>query len=384
MKKIKIKRSPLLLILLFCLTLISPTVFAQVEYRTPQQLIQQGQQLHSNQEYNSAVSVWQKAIVSSPDNSLNRAIALSNLSLSYQQLGQWQEAENSVNQSLEILRSLPNTEEQSKILSKTLDIKGSLLYATSQYQDALETWREGAIIHPTLKGKKLNQMNQAQAMQSLGLYPLACQTLLETLDITSSNCEISTSQITDIKTRLSANSDEYYHNKALRNLGNILRLIGDIQDSQQVLQASLEIARQYNSTADIGKTLLNLADTEKAIVFRANEIGDFDRAETFEKEALKHYQEAIDLSFSNQIKIQAQLNKTELLIEQENWQQAQELLPTIAESIETLPINRDQIYAQINYSKDLLCIEQQQINCLNPQRLNLDRVDRQSFDNVID
>lgn len=106
-----IKLKPLSMILLFCLSLITTPVIAQNNSTSAEQLIQTAKQLYNSQQFNSAIPVWQKALEILPDNSLNEAMALSNLSLTYQKLGQWQEAETAINQSINLLENLEENSE---------------------------------------------------------------------------------------------------------------------------------------------------------------------------------------------------------------------------------------------------------------------------------
>ena len=216
-------------------------------------------------------------------------------------------------------------------------------------------------------------------MQDLGLYPRACQTLLETLDLDNKECYISESEIAVIQSEILTNPHNHYQKKALRSLGNVLRVIGDFQQSQTVLQASLEIVQQGNVPQEERKTLLNLGNIERALANRAKEIKDIEQLEIHQKQAFNYYQKAVNLSSSSLLKIQAKLNQIELLINQENWNKAEELLRQIPTSIVDLPLNRQKIYAQINYAKNLLCLQQKEANCLNPQKPNLSSVDEQSF-----
>jgi tetratricopeptide (TPR) repeat protein len=268
-KKLKLlfglERSLLLLILLFCLSLAIPPVFAQINSPDKIQLIQQGKQYYNSGQFLKAIPLWEQAIEIFPNNSLNQSMALSNLSLTYQQLGEWEKADAAIIKSLKIVQSLKTTTEQQRILAQALDIQGQLQQKTGQSQTALNTWQKAAQLYPNSVDKKINQINQAQVMQDLGLYPRACQTLLQTLDINNQKCQISDQEITIIKQEILANSQNNYKIRALRSLGNVLRVIGDFQKSETILRVSLAIAKQGNSSEDESKALLNLGNTERAL-----------------------------------------------------------------------------------------------------------------------
>lgn len=378
--------SLILVILLFFLSLMISPVVAQVKSTEALQLVQQGKQLYDSGQYTEAIPIWQKAseTFAEKKNPLNQAMTLSNLSLTYQQLDDWEKAHTTISQSLDLLKSLKNTTEQQRILAQTLDIQGQLQQKTGQSQAALNTWQQATHLYQNLadrNSKTLNQINQAQAMQDLGLYPRACQTLLETLGLKQRECEISTQEIATLKQELlktPSNNQQKTQIKSLRSLGNVLRVIGNFQQSQNVLQVSLEIAQQENLSPDESKTLLNLGNTERAIANRAQEIEDTQQSEIYREKALTHYQKAATLS-SSTLQIQSQLNQLELLLEQEKWDNAETLFLQMRSPLVNLPQNRDGIYARINYAKNLVCLKEKNYSCLNPKNPQSASVDESSF-----
>ena len=103
LKALPTARSLFCLILLFCFSLITPPVIAQIHLTQAGQLIQQGKQLYKSEQFTEAIPIWQQAIETFPNNSLNQAMALSNLSLTYQQLGDWEKAEEAISRSLKYM-----------------------------------------------------------------------------------------------------------------------------------------------------------------------------------------------------------------------------------------------------------------------------------------
>jgi CHAT domain-containing protein len=366
--------------LLFCLSLTP--VIAQIQPKSTPELIQQAKQFYNFSQYREAIPLWQKAIENLPVNSLNQAIALSNLSLTYQQLGEWLQARENINKSLQILQSLPANPEQQHIFAQSLEIQGQLFYKTGQSQEALNTWQKASKLLTNDLNKKLNLINQAQAMQDLGLYPRACKTLLQVLDLNNQNCTISDQEIINIKQEILDNSQDFYQVKALRNLGNILRLIGDLSQSQKVLQASLELVQLEQFTTDKSKILLNLANTERALARQSQELSDDQEATKYRNQAFNNYQQVSNIS-SSIFQVQAKLNQLEILLEEKQWEPADELIQLLPNLLNKLPLNRDQLSANIKYTQILLCLKQQDSNCLNPQQLNLSQVDNISLQKAI-
>jgi CHAT domain-containing protein len=219
-------------------------------------------------------------------------------------------------------------------------------------------------------------------MQDLGLYPRACKTLLGVLNLNNQNCTISEQEIINLKQEVLNNPQSFYQVKALRNLGNILRVIGDLSQSQKVLQLSLELVPQEQLLTNKSKILLNLANTERALARQSQEISDDQEATRYRNQAFNNYQQVSNIS-SSIVQVQAKLNQLEILLEEKQWETAEELIQKLPNLLNDLPLNRDQLSANIKYTQILLCLKQQDSNCLNPQQLNLSQVDNASLQKAI-
>lgn len=403
-------RSLLPLILLFCFSLAITPVIAQNQINKPDngQLIEQASQLYKAGKFSEAIPIWEQAIQSLPQDSLNQALVRSNLALTYQQQGKWELAKSEINQSLKILESAKITTEQQRILAQALDIQGQLQQKAGDSQAALNTWQQAAKLYPNSVNNQMgliNQINQAQAMQDLGLYPRACQTLLAVLGYTEKKCMFSEVEINTIQDKISGSSQKTYQAKALRSLGNVMRLTGNLAESEKILQASLAIARKSGSPQDLSKVLLNLGNTQRDLANRNIELNN-DQGPKYQEQALAQYQEAASLSPLAIVQLQSQLSQLEILMEQgelftkqgenqlkqgndegqkkkamgqEKWQEATDLKNKIKVPLTYLSPSRESIYAQIKYVKNSLCLEQQQPNCLKPTTLNLSSVTAESL-----
>jgi CHAT domain-containing protein len=386
----RFKPSVFLLILLFCLALAIPPVFAQIHTDTVQ-LMQQGRQLYNSGEFTKAIPVWQQAITTLPSNSLNTATVWSNLSLTHQQLGEWGAANTAIHKSIEILESAKTTTEQQRILAQTLDIQGQLLQKTGQSQEALNTWAQAARLYPQSANGQLhlNLINQAQAMQDLGMYPRACQTLLEILGLSNAECHISEAEIAKLQQQILGNRQNIYQGKALISLGNVMRIIGDFSAAETILQASLAIAQTNNLPEDESKVLLNLGNTELALANRATEVANRRQAGIYRGKALEKYQAAYEKAVSLSspgsaiLQVKSQLNQLELLIAEQKWTKAEALISPIKFSLTHLPLSRETIYTRVSYTKNSLCLQQKQSSCLSPITPNLSSVDEVSFQEAI-
>ena len=209
--KARLRRSLILAALLFVISMAVPSVMAKVPESTPivqsqpapVGLVEKAKKLYKTGDFKEAAADLKQAadaFVASGDR-LNQGMALSNLSLIYQQLGQWKDAQQAINESLELLETQPKTEERlpkalrfarSRILAQTLDIQGQLQRELGQPEEALKTWRKATEIYTQIEdkdGATQSQINQVLARQDLGLYPRACNTSLIVLELGIQDCE---------------------------------------------------------------------------------------------------------------------------------------------------------------------------------------------------
>ena len=304
-------------------------------------LVQQGKTFYDAGQFSEAIKVLQQAVAAFKANGdeLRQAMTLSNLSLAYQQLGQWAEAEQAIASSLSLLgysdrgreaeeqgrNSNPKSKIQNlEILAQSLDVQGRLQLARGQAESALTTWRQAADIYTKIadfSGLTRNRINSAQAMQALGLYRQAEKMLKEVNKI------------------LQQQPDSALKATGLRSLGNVFRVVGNLTESRKILAQSLEVAKRSPSPQLISDTLLSLGNTA--------------RAQQDTSAALSFYQQAATTS-TLATRIQAQLNQLSLLLETKQWKDAQALLPLIQPQIANLPPSRTAVYTRINFAQSLM------------------------------
>ena len=380
-------RSLLLLVCLFLWAVIIPPVVAKVSSPTPEDLafspqtwgagganneysphlrtegaitnVKQAQTLYKEQNYEAAIPLWQQAIEAyeKSGDSQNQAMALSNLSLTYQQLGQWEAAENAIASSLKLLQS---ESDNSLLLAQTLDVRGKLQRETGKPSQAIETWQQAANIYQKLENKTVleqNYLNQAQALQDLGLYPRACKRLLNTLSLEGiSDCqqlnELSEIEL-EAKIKPLTSKPSVTTVSALRSLGDLLVVIGQPLQSEQLLNISLKSAQKINAPIEIATTYLSQGNTYQALA----EVEDIrTKSRQYEIDALNAYSEAAAIAPSADIKLKAQLNKLSYSIDKEKWTEAEPLWRSLYPEITNanLPNSRDSLYAKINYGRNLV------------------------------
>lgn len=335
--------SSLTSLLLACLTaflcIVSPPVFAHLSKKIPiaqslpaaSQLLQQGREYYEAGQFAAARQVWQQTAQAyqSQKDRLNQAMVLSNLALANQELGQWSEATEAIAKALELLQSEPNTSDRQRILAQALNTKGTLQIGQGQAEQALTTLQQAADTYKKVGdevGIIRSLINQAQILRVLGLDRRVQATLIQ------------------VNETLKRQPDSPLKAAGLRHLGNALRLIGDLDQSLEVLKQSLVVAETLPSTSELSATLLSLGNTA--------------RVQEEPETALKFYQRAATIANSPKTRIQAQLNQLSLIVERKQWSLTQPLLPQIRTQLTDLPLSRLAVYARINLAQSLLKIKE--------------------------
>lgn len=380
-------RSLILLILVFILSFSIPLVAHHVSASTlivqtqpnPLQLAEQAKKLYTTGQFEQAALVWQQTAeaFAAQGDKLNQAMALSNLSLTQQQLGKWKEAEQAIATSLQLLETQEKTPTQRRIQAQTLDIQGQLELTVGRSPAALKTWQQAADIYKNI-GNKLgiiqNQINQAQAMQELGLYRRACETLLTALELEHEDLKISKQQLQNLTAKLSKTGKlASLQVLGLRSLGDVLRVIGNREQSQLVLVASVKLAQQLGDTQNLDASYLSLGNTYLALGNQKAQTETIPTPITFTSSQncisqanntpVELYQQAAtcyrqaELSTDANTSTKAQLNLLSLLIQTQQWSDISTLLPKIQPQLNKLPINHKTIYAQINLAQNLICLK---------------------------
>ena len=319
------------------LWLVSPTkaeAIALVTSKTPESnLLEQGKQLYDRGQFAAAAKIWQQAQqqYSQTQETANLIHSNNYLATVYQELGHWEAAQNAIAENLDLIArsqqpiSRRQVDNFSLLQAQTFNTQGSLQLKQGNSDAALATWQQAEAIYRGLEdttGIILSQINQAQAWQTLGFYRRSRETF------------------TQIQQQLDTlpNSDPVKIS-ALLSLGATLEISGDLDQSQEVLEQSLAIAQQLNSTALLGENFFRLGNLART---RANN-----------QQALDYYQQAIAITANPQLRLETRLNQLSLLIETNQLTAAENLTATIEEQLANFPLSRAAIYAKVNYAQSL-------------------------------
>ncbi len=227
----------------------------------PEQLLEQGEALYQAGNLKGAIAILQQAgkIFQRENNNLGKAAALTNLSLVYQKLGNWEEANAAINQSLNLLGwdnsfSEPDINKSNSVLwevmAQTLELRAGLLLKQGKPSESFDISQHSEQIYQKLNnstGVTRSLINQAQALRVSGFYRRSLNILKQ------------------VSQNLQAQPDSPVKVAALRTLGNTHQQLGNLEESQKVLLQSLEIARRLQSPSEIALTQFSLANTARVI-----------------------------------------------------------------------------------------------------------------------
>ncbi|MCP6760153.1 MAG: CHAT domain-containing protein [Fischerella sp. CENA71] len=307
-------------------------------------LVQSSQKYYDAGQFSAAAQLLQQAvqIYQASGDITHQAQALSLMSLVQQKLGHWQKAKAAIDTSLNLLDKLPSDKEFSRIHAQVLNNLGQWQLAQGQTEAALLSWEKAEKLY-VQSGDRLSiigsQMNQALALQALGLYRRAEKLL------------------TQVEQKFYQQPDSNFKLAGLLNLGNIYRFDGDLEKSSEILTQSLAIAQKLRLPQEESTALLNLGNTELAIAKRAEELKDTQRTQQYRQKALERYQKANAIATLPTTKVQALLNQFAVLIETSKLTSISSVIEQIQASINQLPASRVAIYARINFAQNWMKIK---------------------------
>ncbi|WP_334688702.1 CHAT domain-containing protein [Nostoc sp.] len=286
----------------------------------PTNWLEQGRNLYRSGRFSEAVTIWQRATQQyhTQGDRLNEALSLSYLSLTQQELNQWQAAQQSIEQSLKLLQTAKPSAD-AILWAQALNTQANLQLHTGKAETALESWQQAQKFYEQA-GDKMgslgSQINQAQALQTLGFYRRSKQQL-----------EVLTQKLQEMP-------DNEIKVIGLRSLGLALQIIGDGK-SQQVLEQSLAIADKIAAKPQLSSILISLGKT-------AVDLQD-------PEAALDYFEQAQHEATNPGDQLQACLAKFKLFLDYDKPEFAIPLAPQLLQQLRELPPSHTSLYAAINF-----------------------------------
>ncbi|WP_414572132.1 CHAT domain-containing protein [Nostoc sp. CCY 9925] len=222
--------------------------------------------------------------------------------------------------------------------AEVLNHKGQRQLDLGQTAEAFETWQQATKLYEHLKdteGITGTLINQNVALQAMGLHLRACKIVVKALRFNTEICATSLLEpANSTKRLLDAEINKLnpipVHLLGLQNLGNVLRQLGKLSQSELVLRKTLSIAQQSHNF-DTSAILLSLNNTGKSLYQQARDKYSWIEEPVFQKETfnfiqkqalklLNDYQSLINSSTAPMaIRLQAQLQRLSLLLDFQKW-----------------------------------------------------------------
>ncbi len=353
-------------------------------------------------QWQKVIETWQKAADSfeSQGDRLNQSMALTNLSLSYQKLGQWESAQQAIKDSLQILETQSQSPQQQRLLANTLEIQGQLYLNLGHSEMALEVWPKAISLYQNLNQPERilrTQINQANAMQQLGLYPRACQILIDALTLDNEICQpkndlsvtLRASLLQPLREQATETKFLSLYSLGLVSLGNILAYQGNLETALQVLLTSGQITETLNNSEQLAVIFLNLGNVAQAFVnstkpenaspsinncptlFEQQDIPNnfyeqlADCTDQIKGDNSKFYASLANFSYQQAQKtingdqvFQAQLNRLQLLLKtgQGTSEDRETLLDSLLQQRQELGFSHQTSYSQLQLAQTLMCL----------------------------
>ena len=288
--------------------------------------IEQAKQFYQQSRYSEAIELLSTAIkeYQQQGETEKSIIAVRNLALVQQKLGQWEDAENSLTAAEDLISDFKTPNNQ--LLAQVLEVRGQIELSQGRSQQALETWQQAASLYQqqdNLTGYTQAKIYQISALQALGLYSQSLKTL------------------TQINTSLNNRPDSIVKAQALLNIGNVLNRLGEYQEAVLIFNDSLAIANKLDNQALVADILLSL--------------GNNARLQNRPELALEFYDRAVAAGDSN-LQLRAKLDRLDVLINSKDTDTDKET-EEIQQLLTTLPVKQTTIQAKVSLARYLIKLD---------------------------
>lgn len=263
--------------------------------------------------------------------------------------------------------------------AKTLTTQGHQHLHQGHPAQALKAWEQATRLYRQLnqpESIKGSLVNESLAHQALGQNHLACTNLANALELSSQICPNPTqgpasANSATLSKEISTIPPAKLNAIALQNLGDVLRLSGNVEQARQAQVAALSMA----DDASRDRIRLSLANTHRDLYTQSREQYLFFGDPLSKKQALASAQSNADKAINlyeqvgqtgGEAGLKAQLNQLSLLIairesELPSLQINTNSIASLAQNLSTVdysfnsPI--DSVYAQLNLSESLLKLD---------------------------
>ena len=264
---------------------------------------------------------------------LGQSLALTALSLLYQDLGQWSEAMTASDASWAALPDSPESREVAQGQAIALNGRARAYFLQGQPHRARETWQAAQTAYDQAQlpeGRWGSLLNQIQTLQTSGYYPQAREALISVLGELEELEELSSSPL--MVSRLMV--------QAQAQLGEVLQLLAEPQKSQEMLQQGLLMAQALSDDDLTAQLQFRLANGQR----------DQQRLDV----ARSAYEAVLGANPDPDVAFLARLNLLAVLVDRKDLAAARVQLAELEVLLRSRPPSRQTSYGRINLSQTLL------------------------------
>lgn len=219
--------------------------------------------------------------------------------------------------------------------------------ARGESEEALQIWKDAEKLYQQ-SGDEIGEIgvigskiNQSIALQELGLYRRSCKTLVLAFESDTKICNPSnqlenSENSYELDNLIKLIKEDKYEDKSivitgLQSLGDILRMVGNLNESKLTLTETLDIAKNLNLPSSISDIRLSLGNTQQVLFYREKDLynifvssNESDKDEKIKyakktlikaREAIATFQQNIYDSNSEVHKIKSEINNLRLSVD---------------------------------------------------------------------
>ncbi|MGK7893781.1 MAG: CHAT domain-containing protein [Xenococcus sp. (in: cyanobacteria)] len=339
---------------------------------TTNSLLQQAQEYYQAGQFTSSLQLLEQVSekFATENQTLQQAQLQSLISLAYQKLENWQQAQEALDYGVNILENQPDNRQKQQVLAQLWNSQGHFYFNQEQNESALEAWETAQELYSSLGdrlGQKGTMVSISQALLHLGFYKRSCDTIWDAWGYPSKFCEaLNPEDIPALLAVAEIEQPRLWQVKALHSMANSYLLLGKLNQAQAVIEQTQKLKLRLNQDLPLldNQITLTLGNIQKAIALQAQEFNEPDEFTTASEAALAFYNQviALDDQRSRSQILDAQLSQLEIFIFTENYSAAQTIIPEIKTNLKQLPIGKNSAYDKFRLNRSLTTLLENKVD----------------------
>lgn len=291
----------------------------------PQQQLRAGQSLYETGRFTEALSTWKATLPLLETDPPRQAIALTLMALAEIELGQWDNAQISLDRAQALWPRLEDRRTQSFIQGKYWATQGRLELAKGQLANAYQAYQAAEAAYGAAGdtwGNLQSRLNQVKMLRLQGFGTQAFNNIQRWLP------------------EVAALPDNALKATALREVAETWAILGDREQAKTYGSQSLELAKSLNLGAEVVKTLLSLGHL------------NWDRP----LQSFNYFTQALQAATDfPDLQLQSQVNLIRLGLRfPRSASQLAGFYTGLQENLQTVPLSRARVFARLNLAETLL------------------------------